>query len=192
MWFQECSNTKIKGFIRRLCPLGLYYELILRMIISKIRPLAGVFCGCSCCCCVVSLSPTRGFLLPPPLPPSSPLYYAKTAHTSSSTALPHSPCILEAYAPKIDQGCSTEHPPPAMPPTCPLRCQTLLLINNYPVFHCRHFLPLLSKPVLKLLQTCVFHVRVCFCLPYGLATWKAGGTRQRRLNYLHDVSCEIL
>ena len=31
--------------------------------------LAGVFCGCSCCCCccVVSLSPTRGFLLTPPL-----------------------------------------------------------------------------------------------------------------------------
>ena len=43
------------------------------------------------------------------------------------------------------------------------------------------------QPVLKLLQTCVFHLRVCFCLPYGLATWKAGGTRQRRLNNNNTV-----
>ena len=61
-------------------PAGIaaYQTLWFSLFVFENPPaVAGVFCGCSCCCCVVSLSPTRGFLLTPPLPPllSTMLYY---------------------------------------------------------------------------------------------------------------------
>ena len=154
-----CIENFDKGWVARpivwaTCPCYL---------VMKIRRLAGVFCGCSCCCCccVLSFSSWRGFLRPPPSPPSPP--------ASFHIALYHLICCSSSFLRPVVaswfvcvSGCAPAPCPLCVPWLPPLRLPCLFWSVCSPCL----LLPFLLVLMLAVSFSCLMFLACFLCFAF--------------------------